>query len=165
MSGRRIALAVVLVLVALTAAVVMAVVAGGGDPADRGARGQRSSAADAEAEDHGDHGLRDAERAARGFLAGYLPLSYGKAGASAASVPNAAPRLIARLQADPGRVSPAQASQTPVVDVVSVIATGPAQALATAQIAQRPSRFRYALIFRLQLDPRAGWIVTRLGAG
>lgn len=119
---------------------------------------------DAELEDHEDHGLRAAETAARAFLRGYLRLAYGKPGVTAADLDRAAPALVARLQADGGRVTPQQTRETAVVDVVSLVGEGATGALATAQIHERRSGFRYVLVFRLASDPAAGWLVTRIGA-
>lgn len=154
---------VALVLIVLGAGAVLLVRSGG--DRDRttpsGLAGERTTP---ELEDHSTQGLDVAERAARGFLAGYLPLVYGQPAASVGALRNAAPRLVAQLRADPGRVTPAQAEQTPSVAVVSVVYVGPSRVVATAQILERPSGFRYPFVFRMSRDAVLGWIVTRLGA-
>ena len=118
-----------------------------------------------EAEDHSARGLDEAEHAARVFLASYLPLVYGRRGASAHALRRAAPRVIAQLLAQPGRVSALQAAQRPRIVQAGVVAAGPASALATARIRESPSRLVYALVLRLARDIRAGWVVTGFGTG
>lgn len=114
-----------------------------------------------EAEDHSAGELPDVEAAARRFLAGYLPLIYGKPGASVDRLRSASPRLIARLKADPGRVPPGQAALTPRLERVSVTADGTLSALATAHV-KDSSAPAYPLVFHLQKTPE-GWVVTRIG--
>lgn len=114
-----------------------------------------------EAEDHSVGELPDVEAAARRFLAGYLPLIYGKPGASVDRLRSASPRLIARLKAEPGRVPPGQAALTPRLERVSVIADGTISALATAHV-KDSSAPAYPLVFHLQKTPE-GWVVTRIG--
>lgn len=114
-----------------------------------------------EAEDPSVGELPDVEAATRRFLAGYLPLIYGKPGASVDRLRSASPRLTARLKADPGRVPPGQAALTPRLERVSVIADGAVSALATAQI-KDSSAPAYPLVFHLQKTPE-GWVVTRIG--
>ncbi|MEJ7894190.1 MAG: hypothetical protein WKF94_16295 [Solirubrobacteraceae bacterium] len=115
-----------------------------------------------EAEDHsGAVELRTVERAARGFLASYLPLVYGKEGASADALRNAAPRLIARLKSEGARVTPAQSQTTPRLTRVTAIGDGPMRALVTAQITESRT-FSYPLTFHLE-DTSTGWVVTRIG--
>lgn len=114
-----------------------------------------------EAETPGVDGLPAIDRATRRFLAGYLPLIYGQPGASPAQLRSASPRLIAQLQADPGRVPPGQAALRPTLERVAVVRDGPYKALATAQIRDSASP-AYPLIFHLE-DTQSGWLVTRLG--
>ena len=101
------------------------------------------------------------EHAARRFLAGYLPLIYGQRGASIDGLASASPRLIARLKAEGGHVTPAQAERTPRLQRVAVIEEGTIGALATAHIKDSPSPV-YPLVFHLQKTPE-GWVVTRIG--
>lgn len=113
-----------------------------------------------EAEDHSVGELPAAETAARRFLAGYLPLIYGKRGATVDDLRSASPRLIAAIRAEGGHVTPAQSQRTPRLQRVTVIedSTG---VLATAQIKDSPSP-AYPLVFHLQDTPE-GWVVTRIG--
>jgi len=114
-----------------------------------------------ELERHDAGELPAVERAARRFLASYLPLIYGKAGASIEELRSAAPRLRARLEAEPGRVPPGQAALTPHLERVTVVGEGPISALVTAHIkdSQAPA---YPLVFHLQKDA-GDWLVTRIG--
>ena len=113
-----------------------------------------------EAEDHSVGELPAAETAARRFLAGYLPLIYGKRGATVDDLRSASPRLIAAIRAEGGHVTPAQSQRTPRLQRVTVIedSTG---VLATAQIKDSPSP-AYPLVCPLQDTPE-GWVVTRIG--
>jgi hypothetical protein len=113
-----------------------------------------------EAEDHSVRELSAAEAAARRFLAGYLPLIYGKSGASIDDIRGASPRLIAALRGERGHVTPAQSQRTPRLQRVTVIKDS-AGALATAQIKDSPSP-AYPLVLHLQDTPN-GWVVTRIG--
>ncbi len=157
-------------LVVLTVAAVGVLLAGGGvliavqddgtpgtPAASRSPSGERAP----EAEDHSAGDLPVVERAARRFLAGYLPLIYGKPGAAIDDLRSASPRLIAALRAEGGHVTPAQAERTPRLQRVSVIKDGAIAALATAQIKDSPSP-AYPLVFHLQ-QTAAGWVVTRIG--
>src|SRR4051812_20248912 len=114
-----------------------------------------------EAEDHNVGDLTAVEAAARRFLGGYLPLIYGKPGAAIDELPSASPRLITRLEAEGGHVTPAQAERAPRLQQVAVIRDGAIGALATAQIKDSPSP-AYPLVFHLQKTPE-GWVVTRIG--
>ena len=114
-----------------------------------------------EAEDHNVRDLPAVEAAARRFLAGYLPLIYGKRGATVDELRSASPQLIATLRAEGGRVTPAQAQRAPQLQRVTVIKQGPMTALATAHIKDSPSP-AYPLVFHLRETPD-GWIVTRIG--
>jgi hypothetical protein len=123
----------------------------------RAATGER--APEAESRSVGD--LPAVEAAGRRFLDGYLPLIYGKPGSSIQKLPSASPRLIARLKAEGGHVTPAQAERTPRLERVTVIKEGTIGALATAQIKDSPSP-AYPLVFHLQ-KTADGWVVTRIG--
>jgi hypothetical protein len=125
-----------------------------GDHAPIGKRGP-------EAEDHRTGDLPAAETAARRFLAGYLPLIYGKPGATIDDLRSASPRLIAALRAEGGHVTPAQAERTPRLQRVTVIKNGTTAALATAQIKDSPSP-AYPLVFHLN-KASGSWVVTRIG--
>jgi hypothetical protein len=114
-----------------------------------------------EAEDHSVGDLPAVETAARRFLAGYLPLIYGKPGAAIDELRSASPRLIAALRAEGGHVTPAQAERTPRLQRVTVIKKGAISALATAQIKDSPSP-AYPLVFHLN-KASDGWVVTRIG--
>ena len=153
------------VIVAL-AGVVGLVVAGGvvllsqddGTPA---ASRSSSDTGAPEAEDHSVGDLPAVETAARRFLAGYLPLIYGKPGATIDELRSASPRLIAALRAEGGHVTPAQAERTPRLQRVTVIKKGTIGALATAQIKDSPSP-AYPLVLHLN-KASDGWVVTRIG--
>jgi hypothetical protein len=121
------------------------------------ATGER--APEAESRSVGD--LPAVEAAARRFLGGYLRLIYGKPGSSIEALSNASPRLIARLKAEGGHVTPAQAERAPRLERVTVIKEGTIGALATAQIKDSPSP-AYPLVFHLQ-KTADGWVVTRIG--
>jgi hypothetical protein len=114
-----------------------------------------------EAEDHSVGDLPAVEAAARRFLAGYLPLIYGKPGATLDELRGASPRLVAALRAEGGHVTPAQAQRTPRLQRVTVIKKGTVGALATAQIKDSPSP-AYPLVFHLN-KASGGWVVTRIG--
>jgi hypothetical protein len=114
-----------------------------------------------EAEDHGVGDLPEVEDAARRFLASYLPLIYGKPGATVDELRSASPRLIAALRAEGGHATPAQAERTPRLQRVTVIKKGTFNALATAQIRDSPSP-AYPLVFHLN-NASDGWVVTRIG--
>jgi len=153
------------VIVALAATVGLAV-AGGvvllSQDDDTPAPSRTSSDTGApEAEDHSVGDLPAVEAAARRFLAGYLPLIYGKPGATIDELRSASPRLIAALRAEGGHVTPAQAERTPRLQRVTVIKKGTIGALATAQIKDSPSP-AYPLVFHLN-KASDGWVVTRIG--
>jgi len=124
---------------------------------NRSATGERGP----EAENHSAGDLPAVERAARRFLGGYLPLIYGKPGATITDLRGASARLLEQLRAEGGHVTPAQAQRTPRLQRVSVIKQGVIGALATAQIKDSPSP-AYPLVFHLQKTPQ-GWVVTRIG--
>jgi hypothetical protein len=149
------------VAAALAGAIVLSAVHDDGaarpSAASRLSTGERAP----EAEDHSAGDLPAVERAARRFLAGYLPLIYGKPGASIDALRSTSPRLIAALRAEGGHVTPAQAQRTPRLQRVTVVKSGAIGALATAQIKDSPSP-AYPLIFHLQ-QTAEGWVVTRIG--
>jgi len=154
--------AAVIVLSMLVAGGVV-LLSGGGDPARPTTNGERTvpdqRGPELESQDAGE--LPAVERAARRFLAGYLPLIYGKPGARVDELQSATPRLVSRLTAQPGRVPPGQAALTPRLQRVTVIGEGRISALATAHI-KDSSAPAYALVFHLQKHAGA-WLVTRIG--
>lgn len=113
-----------------------------------------------EAENHSAGDLPAAEAGARSFLSGYLRVVYGKPGGRIAAIKNASPRLLASLNAEGARVTPAQAQRTPHVMRVAVI-TDSTGVLATAQIRDSTDP-PYPLILHLQKTVD-GWLVTRIG--
>lgn len=160
-----IAAAVVIGLVAAVAVVVVGTRSTDEPDVRPAAQEQRwppSSERAPEAEDPGDDGLGEVDRAARRFLAGYLPLIYAQPGASPEDLDSAAPALIAELAAQPGRVPPGQAALEPDLERLSVVRDGPGRALAVAQINDGPAP-SYSLSFYLQETDDA-WLVTRIGA-
>jgi hypothetical protein len=114
-----------------------------------------------EAENHSVGDLPAVEAAARGFLASYLPVVYGKPGATINDLHSASPRLVEELRNEGGHATPAQTQRTPHVQRVTAIREGQIGALATAQIKDSPSP-AYPLVFHLQDSPD-GWVVTRIG--
>src|SRR5918997_1249226 len=95
------------IVIAIGALLVAAAITGGlalisaqSEPT-RTAQGNRTAPERApEAEDHRVGDLPAVEHAARRFLAGYLPLIYGKPGATVDELRSASPRLIAALRAE-----------------------------------------------------------------
>lgn len=158
-----IGLAGVLFLAAVVA--VTALVRGGSDDGERVRAPQNgrspSSERAPEAESTGDQDLPSVERSARAFLSGYLPLIYGRDGATPAQLRDASPSLVAELERDPGRVPPGQAALTPRVVRVAVVREGTGRALASVQIDDQ-SATAYVLNLRLE-DTLSGWLVTRIG--
>jgi hypothetical protein len=154
------------VVIVVLAAVVGLAVAGGvvllsqddDTPAPRRSSGDTGAP---EAEDHSVGDLPAVETAARRFLARYVPLIYGKPGATIDELRSASPRLVAALRAEGGHVTPAQAQRTPRLQRVTVIKKGTLGALATAQIKDSPSP-AYPLVFHLN-KTSDGWVVTRIG--
>lgn len=153
------------ILILIAAAIVGTAIASGFvliNTGDEKSEASRTGPGAPELEDHTEAiELRKVESAARQFLAGYLPLIYGKPGASPDKLRNAAPQLIVRLKDEDARVTPAQAQITPRLTRVSVVGDGPMRALATAEITETRT-FSYPLTFHLQ-DTQTGWIVTRIG--
>src|SRR5205814_556419 len=95
-------------------------------------------------------------RAARGFLAGYLPYTYGQAPAE--RIRNAAPALRRALERAPLVVPAPVRRLHPRLVSLTLEADGPARALATALVddaAQPP----YPVFARLRRGP-AGWRVV-----
>lgn len=155
-----------LIVIAL-AAIVGIALAGGislisndDDAAQKPQAGRSPTSGAPEAEDHSVGELPAAEAAARRFLAGYLPLIYGKRGATADDLRSASPRLIAAIRSEGGHVTPAQSQRTPRLQRVTVIKDS-AGVLGTAQIKDSPSP-AYPLVLHLQ-DTPDGWVVTRIG--
>lgn len=134
------------------------------DSATPGATSKRSLTDERapEAENHSAGDLPAAEASTRRFLAGYLPVVYGKPAGSLDKLRSASPRLIAALKAEGARVTPAQAQRTPHIQRVAVIHDGTVGALATAQIKDSPAP-AYPLVLHLETTPK-GWVVTRIGS-
>ena len=156
-----------LIVIALAALVGMALAGGislisSDDDATQKPQAGRSPTSERapEAEDHSVGELPAAEAAARRFLAGYLPLIYGKRGAAVDDLRSASPRLIAAIRSEGGHVTPAQSQRTPRLQRVTVIKDS-AGVLGTAQIKDSPSP-AYPLVLHLQ-DTPDGWVVTRIG--
>lgn len=156
-----------LIVIALAALVGIALAGGvslisNDDDAARKPQAGRSPTSERapEAEDHNVGELPAAEAAARRFLAGYLPLIYGKRGATVDDLRSASPRLIAAIRNEGGHVTPAQSQRTPRLQRVTVIKDS-AGVLGTAQIKDSPSP-AYPLVLHLQ-DTPDGWVVTRIG--
>ncbi len=114
-----------------------------------------------EAESTEDQDLPSVERSARAFLSGYLPLIYGRDGATPAKLRDASQSLVAELERDRGRVPPGQAALTPRIMRVAVVRETTGRALASVQIDDR-SATPYVLNLRLE-DTLDGWLVTRIG--
>lgn len=146
---------------ALVGGIVLTAVRDDGDPRPSAASRSPTDERAPEAEDHSAGDLPAVERAARRFLAGYLPLIYGKPGASIDELRSTSPSLLTALRGEGGHVTPAQAQRTPRLQRVSVIKDGTAGALATAQIKDSPSP-AYPLVFHLRQSAE-GWVVTRIG--
>lgn len=106
--------------------------------------------------------LHAAERSARSFLGGYLPLIYGRPHARVDELGHAEPTLVHSLARNPGRVPPTQARLTPrIVSVASVLqAAGAAQVTATIKDQDTPP-FPIVMYVDRQADGR--WLVARLG--
>jgi hypothetical protein len=100
-----------------------------------------------------------AKTAARRFLAGYLPYSYGQV--RARQIEGASDELRRRLEADPPRVPAAERDRRPRVLLIHADGAGKARAAMLALIAD--GRRRYTV--RLELERRrSGWTVTDVGS-
>ena len=98
-------------------------------------------------------------RAARRFLAGYLPYTYGRAHAS--TIRSATPALRRRLAAQRPRVPVHERSRTPRVVLVQSDSVGHEHAEFVALVSDGRRRYTVALA----LDrTRAGWQVDRAGS-
>lgn len=151
--------AAVLVGLAVAAGIVLVGTQGDDAPALTGQAVRSPSDERApEAEDPSSQGLDQAERVARAFLDGYLPLIYAQPGTEAEDVRHVTPRLLAQLRAQ--RVPPAQAALRPDLERVTVAHEGANGALAVAHV--KDSTITYPLIFHLEDTPQ-GWLVTRIG--
>jgi len=155
--------AIILVAGILVLAVVagaIAIISTNGDDAPKSRHPSTSERAP-EAENHSVGELPAVERAARRFLSGYLPLIYGRRGATVDDLRSATPQLIEHLRNEGGRVTPAQAALHPRLERVTVTLDSTTRALAVAQIKDSPSP-AYPLTFQLADTPQ-GWVVTEIG--
>jgi hypothetical protein len=102
--------------------------------------------------------VRDAKRAARRFLAGYLPYTYGQRDArriAAASI-----RLRRRLLAQPPRVPSRERRRHPRVTLLQADGISPILATATALVDDGARRYTVPLQLARR---RSGWTVTDVG--
>lgn len=102
--------------------------------------------------------VNGAERAARAFLAGYLPYSYGQG--EARELRSVSPPLREELERNPPRVPPGKADQArPRLRGLGASGTAADRVILLAQVADRQSR--YAVLLTVQRrDDR--WIVTQV---
>ncbi len=100
-----------------------------------------------------------AQRAARKFLVGYLPYSYG--GARAERIWAAAGRLLRELERTPPRVPAAVARADPrLVSVHAEATLGHLAINVVAVVADGQRRYRVPLELR---RTRSGWVVAAVG--
>jgi hypothetical protein len=105
-----------------------------------------------------------AKRAARSFLAAYLPYSYGQRSA-AARLPAASASLVRRLRRDRPRVPRDVRRREPRVVLLHADGAGPTQAGVVALIGDGARRYSLPLELELELaGERAGWRVIRVGS-
>jgi hypothetical protein len=102
--------------------------------------------------------VRAAKRAARRFLAGYLPYSYGQRRARA--IPAASPTLERRLARERPRVPARERARRARVILVQADGVSGARAGVVALVADGARTYTVALELR---RGRAGWRVTRVG--
>lgn len=99
-----------------------------------------------------------AKRAARAFLASYLPYSYGQS--AARDLRSVSSPLRAELERNPPRVPPAKADQPrPRLRGLRLSGTDEGRVILLAQVADRQSRYAVLLTVE-QRDDR--WIVTQV---
>ena len=96
------------------------------------------------------------KRAARAFLAGYLPYTYGRAGRITA----ASGQLLRTLRSQPPRVPAAERHRHPRVLALQSDGVSRARAEVSALVADGARRYTVTLELARR---RAGWIVTSLG--
>jgi hypothetical protein len=96
-------------------------------------------------------------RAARGFLAGYLPYTYGRASA----IRSATPALRRRLAAQRPRVPTGERSRTPRVVLLQSDSVGREHGEYVALVSDGKRQYSVALALK---RTRAGWQVDRAGS-
>jgi hypothetical protein len=117
-------------------------------PSEEGEPQDTASRADVEA----------AKAAARRFLEGYLPFSYGQA--SARSLEGAGDELRSRLEAEPPRVPAGERARRPRVLIVQAEGVGAVRAGIVALVADGARRYTVPLELERR---RSGWVVTGVG--
>jgi hypothetical protein len=100
-----------------------------------------------------------AKQAARRFLAGYLPYTYGRR--AAARIAPASPALRRRLASERPRVPPAERRRRPRLLLLQADSVGRSRAELRAQVADGARRYTVPLELR---RTAAGWVVTGLGS-
>jgi hypothetical protein len=103
--------------------------------------------------------VRAAKRAARRFLEGYLPYTYGQG--SANRILAADEELRDRLQEERPRVPAGERRRTPRVLLVQAEGAGPVRARLVALVDDGARRYTVPLELEQQ---RSGWIVTTAGS-
>jgi hypothetical protein len=105
--------------------------------------------------------MLDARRVAERFLAGYLPLAYGRG--SALAIPDVAPALRRELLRRRAQLTPVERRRRPRVVALQTVGTTPAFVVATAVI-DDGGVTTYRLRFMLQRQ--AGrWAVSSIAEG
>jgi hypothetical protein len=99
-----------------------------------------------------------ARAAARRFLAGYLPFTYGQAGPRA--IEGAGDDLRRRLEAEPPRVPAGEHRRRPRVVLVQANGVGDVRAAIVALVSDGARRYTVPLELERR---RSGWIVTAVG--
>jgi hypothetical protein len=123
----------------------------GGESADETAEAQPLDAAQRRM-------VSEASSAARAFLAGYLPYSYGQA--DAAGIRSAASELRDELQRNPPRVPPAKAAKAkPRVRRLEVSGLDTGRVILLAQVDDGESRYATLITVNRRADR---WIVTEV---
>jgi hypothetical protein len=105
--------------------------------------------------------LLQARRVAERFLAGYLPLAYGRA--SALAISDVAPALRRQLPGERAELTPAERRRRPRVVSLQTIGTTPAFVVATAVIGDGGVD-TYRLRFTLE-HGRGRWAVSSVEVG
>ena len=103
--------------------------------------------------------VREAKRAARRFLAAYLPYSYGQAGAR--EITNADADLRRRLTREPPRVPPRVRRRRPRLELLHADGAGRDRARMVALVSD--GRRRYTVGLELARSG-SGWNVTAVGS-
>jgi hypothetical protein len=125
--------------------------AAGGESADESAEAQPLDAAQRRM-------VNEASSAARAFLTGYLPYSYGQA--NAAGIRSASSELRDELQRNPPRVPPAKAGRAkPRVRRLEVSGLDTGKVILLAQVDDGESRYATLVTVNRRADR---WIVTEV---